>query len=71
MHRLSTVITEFSRKTHFLVISILEENIVNTNRIYDVSMPQSGITDIFNVDLEEEAKRLLELEDVIPELGEG
>ena len=33
-------------------------------------MPQSGITDIFSVDLEEEAKRLLELEDIIPKVGE-
>ena len=32
--------------------------------ILNISMQQSGITDIFSVDLEEEAKRLLELEDV-------
>jgi hypothetical protein len=34
-------------------------------------MPQSGITDIFSVDLQEEAKRILELEDVIPEVEEN
>lgn len=48
-----------------------------TGRIYGVSMQQSGITDIFSfsvdifsVDLEEEAKRLLELEDVEPTITE-
>ena len=34
-------------------------------------MQQSGITDIFSVDLEEEAKRLLELEDVQPNIQEN
>ncbi|MFW9898033.1 MAG: AAA family ATPase [Candidatus Thorarchaeota archaeon] len=71
VHRCSTVIKEFSRQAQFMVISHREENIVNADRIYGVSMPQSGITDIFSVDLEEEAKRLLELEDVVPEVGEG
>lgn len=48
-----------------------------TGRIYGVSMQQSGITDIFSssvdifsVDLEEEAKQLLELEDVEPTITE-
>ncbi len=65
------IIREFSNQAQFLVISHREENIVNADRIYGVSMPQSGITDIFSVDLEEEAKRLLELEDVVPEVEEG
>ncbi|KKN38714.1 hypothetical protein LCGC14_0750660 [marine sediment metagenome] len=38
-----------------MVISHREENIVNADRIYGVSMQQSGITDIFSVDLEQEA----------------
>jgi chromosome segregation protein len=70
VHRTSMVIQEFSTQAQFLVISHREENIVNADRIYGVSMQQSGITDIFSVDLEEEAKRLLELEEVestIPE----
>ncbi len=46
-----------------MVISHREENIVNADRIYGVSMQQSGITDIFSVDLEQEAKQLLDLED--------
>jgi len=54
-----------------LVISHREENIVNSDRIYGVSMQQSGITDIFSVDLEEEAKRLLELEDIPPNIQEN
>ena len=33
-----------------------------------LNMQQSGITDIFSVDLEEEAKKLLELEDVVSEV---
>jgi len=64
VHRVSTVIKEFARQAQFMVISHREENIVNADRIYGVSMQQSGITDIFNVDLEEEAKRILELPDV-------
>ncbi len=68
VHRVSTVIQEFSDQAQFLVISHREENIVNADRIYGVSMQQSGITDIFSVDLEEEAKRLLELEDVPPKV---
>ncbi len=64
VHRVSTVIQEFSTQAQFLVISHREENIVNADRIYGVSMQQSGITDIFSVDLEEEAKRILEIEDV-------
>ena len=68
VHRVSTVIQEFSNQAQFLVISHREENIVNADRIYGVSMQQSGITDIFSVDLEEEAKHLLEVEDIEPGL---
>ena len=64
VHRVSTVIKEFASQAQFMVISHREENIVNADRIYGVSMQQSGITDIFNVDLEEEAKRILELPDI-------
>ncbi len=64
VHRVSMVIKEFASQAQFMVISHREENIVNADRIYGVSMQQSGITDIFSVDLEEEAKRLLELEDI-------
>ena len=71
VHRTSVVIREFSQQAQFLVISHREENIVNSDRIYGVSMQQSGITDIFSVDLEEEAKRLLELEDVEPTITEN
>ncbi len=60
VHRVSTVIQEFSSQAQFLVISHREENIVNADRIYGVAMQQSGITDIFSVDLEEEAKRLID-----------
>ncbi|KKM91230.1 hypothetical protein LCGC14_1230650 [marine sediment metagenome] len=70
VHRVSTVIKEFSSQAQFLVISHREENIVNADRIYGVSMQQSGITDIFSVDLEDEAKQLLDLEDS-PNLIEG
>ncbi len=71
VHRVSVVIKEFARQAQFLVISHREENIVNADRIYGVSMQQSGITDIFSVDLEEEAKRLLELPDVPPTIEEN
>ena len=70
VHRVSMVIKEFASQAQFMVISHREENIVNSDRIYGVSMQQSGITDIFSVDLEEEAKRLLELEDVEPTITE-
>ncbi|MEE9377225.1 MAG: chromosome segregation SMC family protein [Candidatus Lokiarchaeia archaeon] len=70
VHRVSMVIKEFSSQAQFMVISHREENIVNSDRIYGVSMQQSGITDIFSVDLEEEAKRLLELEDIEPTIKE-
>ncbi len=62
--RVGVVLKEFSSQAQFLVISHREENIVNSDRIYGVSMQQSGITDIFSVNLKEEAKRILELEDV-------
>ena len=68
VHRVSTVIKEFASQAQFMVISHREENIVNADRIYGVSMQQSGITDIFNVDLEEEAKRILELPDIPKEV---
>ena len=68
VHRVSTVIKEFASQAQFMVISHREENIVNSDRIYGVSMPQSGITDIFSVNLEEEAKRILELEDAVSEV---
>ncbi len=71
VHRVSMVIKEFARQAQFMVISHREENIVNADRIYGVSMQQSGITDIFSVDLEEEAKRLLELPDVPPNIEEN
>lgn len=70
-HRVSMVIQEFSKQAQFLVISHREENIVNADRIYGVTMQQSGITDVFSVDLEEEAKRLLELEDIEPTITEN
>ena len=71
VHRTSIVIKEFASQAQFLVISHREENIVNADRIYGVTMPQSGITDIFSVDLQEEAKRILELEDIIPKVEEN
>ena len=71
VHRVSMVIKEFAVQAQFMVISHREENIVNADRIYGVSMQQSGITDIFSVDLEEEAKRLLELPDVPTNIEEN
>ena len=71
VHRVSTVIKEFAIQAQFLVISHREENIVNADRIYGVAMPQSGITNIFSVDLQEEAKKILELEDIVPKVGEN
>ena len=50
---------------YFNIIIIVQSLEVNL-----VSMQQSGITDIFSVDLEEEAKRLLELEDIEPTITE-
>ncbi|MFX1447290.1 MAG: AAA family ATPase [Promethearchaeota archaeon] len=71
VHRVSMLLKELAREAQFLVISHREENIVNSDRIYGVSMQQSGITDIFSVDLEEEAKRLLELPDIPPNIEEN
>ncbi len=71
VHRTSMLIKEFARQAQFLVISHREENIVNADRIYGVTMPQSGITDIFSVDLQEEAKKILELEDIVPKVDEN
>lgn len=63
VHRVSMLIKEFASDAQFLVISHREENIVNADRIYGVSMQRSGITDIFSVDLQEEAKRLLDVDE--------
>ena len=71
VHRVSMLLKEVSSQAQFLVISHREENIVNADRIYGVAMQQSGITDVFSVDLEEEAKRLLELPDVEPTITEN
>jgi chromosome segregation protein len=71
VHRVSITLKEFAKQAQFLVISHREENIVNADRIYGVSMQQSGITDVFSVDLEEEAKRLLDLPDVPPQMEEN
>ncbi len=71
MHRVSVVVKEFASQAQFMVISHREENIVNADRIYGVSMQQSGITDIFSVNLQEEAKRILELEDTVSEIEEN
>lgn len=71
VHRVSMTLKEFASQAQFLVISHREENIVNADRIYGVSMQQSGITDVFSVDLEEEAKRLLDLPDVPPQMEEN
>jgi len=71
VHRVSMILKEFSTQAQFLVISHREENIVNADRIYGVSMQQSGITDVFSVDLEEEAKRLLDLSEVPTNIEEN
>jgi len=71
VHRVSMLLKEFAQQAQFMVISHREENIVNADRIYGVTMQQSGITDIFSVDLEEEAKRLLELPDVPTNIEEN
>ena len=70
-HRVSMLLKEISTQAQFLVISHREENIVNADRIYGVSMQQSGITDVFSVDLEEEAKRLLDLSEVPTNIEEN
>ena len=41
VHRVSMVIKEFSNQAQFIVISHREENIINADRIYGVSMQQS------------------------------
>lgn len=66
IHRISKLVKEFASQAQFMFISYREENVVNSDRTYGVSMQQSGITDIFSVDIEEEAKRHLELEDIEP-----
>jgi len=71
VHRVSMLLKEISNQAQFLVISHREENIVNSDRIYGVSMQQSGITDVFSVDLEEEAKRLLDIPEVPTNIEEN
>ncbi|MFX0033790.1 MAG: chromosome segregation protein SMC, partial [Candidatus Hermodarchaeota archaeon] len=71
VHRVSMLLKEISNQAQFLVISHREENIVNADRIYGVSMQQSGITDVFSVDLEEEAKRLLDISEVPTNIEEN
>ncbi len=50
------VIKEYAAQSQFLVISHREENITNSEIIYGVAM-NDGITDICNVNLEEEKDR--------------
>lgn len=52
VHRVSMLIQEFSKSSQFIVISHREENIVNADKIYGVSMKDS-ITDIFSIKMEE------------------
>ena len=56
VYRVSMVIKEYASQSQFLVISHREENITNSEIIYGVAM-NDGITDIFNVNLEEEKDR--------------
>ncbi|HME55495.1 MAG TPA: chromosome segregation SMC family protein [Candidatus Lokiarchaeia archaeon] len=52
VHRVSMVIKEFGESSQFIVISHREENIVNADKIYGVSMRDS-ITDIFSIKMDE------------------
>ncbi|MBN2150188.1 MAG: chromosome segregation protein SMC [Candidatus Lokiarchaeota archaeon] len=52
VHRVSMVIKEFATSSQFIVISHREENIVNADKIYGVSMKDS-ITDVFSIKMEE------------------
>ena len=52
VHRVSMLIQEFSGDSQFIVISHREENIVNADKIYGVSM-KDAITDIFSIKLDE------------------
>ncbi|MHA1680030.1 MAG: AAA family ATPase [Promethearchaeota archaeon] len=52
VHRVSSLIREFSDKSQFIVISHREENIVNADKIYGVSM-KDAITDVFSIEMEE------------------
>ncbi|NMC04122.1 MAG: chromosome segregation protein SMC [Candidatus Lokiarchaeota archaeon] len=52
VHRVSMVIKEFANSSQFIVISHREENIVNADKIYGVSMKDS-ITDVFSIKMEE------------------
>ncbi len=56
VYRVSMVIKEYAAQSQFLVISHREENITNSEIIYGVARNE-GITDIFNVNLEEEKDR--------------
>ncbi|MFX0099371.1 MAG: hypothetical protein ACFFCS_07290, partial [Candidatus Hodarchaeota archaeon] len=68
VHRVSMLIREFSDSSQFIVISHREENIVNADKIYGVSMRDS-ITDVFSVKLEdmEEVETDKSMEDIISE----
>jgi chromosome segregation protein len=59
VHRVSTVIREFSSESQFLVISHREENIMNSEMIYGVSQ-DDGLTSIFSVDMQVEKARIEE-----------
>lgn len=57
--RVGKTIREFADQAQFIVISHREENIINADRIYGVSM-SNGITDVFSVNLQEVEKQFLE-----------
>nr|MDO8115303.1 chromosome segregation protein SMC [Candidatus Sigynarchaeota archaeon] len=52
VHRVSMLIKEFAASSQFMVISHREENIVNADKIYGVSMKDS-ITDVFSIKMDE------------------
>jgi chromosome segregation protein len=52
VHKVSMVIKEFASASQFIVISHREENIVNADKIYGVSMKDS-ITDIFSIKMDD------------------
>ncbi|MHA1849106.1 MAG: hypothetical protein ACTSXU_15790 [Promethearchaeota archaeon] len=52
VHRVSMLIKEFAQSSQFIVISHREENIVNADKIYGVSMKDS-ITDVFSIKMDE------------------
>jgi len=67
--RVSQVIKRFASEAQFLIISHREENIINADTIYGITM-QNGITHITAVDLQEEHERIL-AEEVDAESAEG